>query len=297
MNQKLRQSVWSTLNLTLNWLYRGDVPGDGRGERGNPHLCIWWIQTGSVSVRYPDGRSLKAGKGDWVVLPAGTRHQDFSPQASLYSICVIAKWPDGNPLLERGLPVKLTRLEGQALEQPVERLHRFANRELILNDRTDPYSRMVTGCLVTAPVFLELEESLFCFARHLLEALARKGVRPVIHQIHDLRVLEALDLLENTPLQLLPEFSRIAQTVGLSEGQLIRQFKHWVGHTPKQHLHLRKIETAKALLKKNELQLKEVAFRLGFPSQSAFSNWCTTYLGESPRALRQNRDALVSSGV
>jgi AraC-like DNA-binding protein len=113
-------------------------------------------------------------------------------------------------------------------------------------------------------------------------------VIPDLHQIQDARVVRALDLLENAPFTELPAFSDIASRVGLSPEQLTRQFKHWVGHTPKAHLHHRKLETAKALLASKETPLKEVAYQLGFPSPSAFSNWCTKHLGGSPRQIRQH---------
>jgi len=290
---RLRQSAWSTLTLTLNWMYAGNVPIDGKGRRENPHMSMWWIQQGEATVDFRDGRIGRAVSDEWLVLPPGTRIQSFSPDAFLYSFCCIARWPDGRPLLNRGLPVTLSKEEGRDLVSPCKRLHRFVLREL----RQDPYLkwRSVTAARVTPQVFLKLEEYLFHFLRHLLNCLEQKGVHPETHEIKDVRVLDALDLLENLPINRMPKLTWIAGKNGLSESQLTRQFKHAVGHTPSMHLHLRKMDEAGALLMQSDVPLKEVAFRLGFPSQSAFSNWCVHHLGDSPRKLRNRYQTASSS--
>lgn len=260
------------------------------GQQTNPNLCMWWIQEGQARVRFPDQQEATAGQREWLILPPGDRCQEFTPGTSLYSLCLKAVWPDGRVLVRQGLPLTLIADESRELEQPLKRLHTLVQQEF--PSGPGPLHRPVSNLQIPAQVYFELNAVLSDFLRVLLDALEKKGVMPDLHQIQDARVVRALDVLENTPFHELPDFSDIASRVGLSPEQLTRQFKHWVGHTPKAHLHHRKLETAKALLASKETPLKEVAYQLGFSSPSAFSNWCTHHLGGSPRKLRKHSDGM-----
>jgi AraC-like DNA-binding protein len=249
------------------------------------------MQQGEVTITFSDGRSATARKGEWMILPPGTRQQDFAPGSVLYSLCLMLKWPDERPFLDHGLPVRLTIPEGKALEWPLLELHSLVEREI--PGRDGPRNRSITRVRIPSQVYFELNMVLSGLLRVLMDALEAKGVAPDLHPIQDVRVVKALDQLEHTPFTEMPDVSGIARSVGLSQEQLTRQFKHWVGHTPKAHLHHRKLEMAKALLASKETPLKEVAYQLGFPSPSAFSNWCNHHLGGSPRQIRQHSESML----
>ena len=287
---QLRTSAWASLNATLIWIYQGAVSPLACGKQTNRNLCIWWMRQGEVTVTFPDGRSATAGQGEWMILPPGSRQQDFAPGSVLYSLCLMLKWPDERPFLDHGLPMSLTGPEGKALERPLLELHSLVEREI--PSRNGPLNRSITRVRIPAQVYFELNAVLCGLLRVLMDALEAKGVKPDLHLIQDVRVVKALDLLEQTPFTDMPDLSGIARGVGLSQEQLTRQFKHWVGHTPKAHLHHRKLETAKALLAGKETPLKEVAYQLGFSSQSAFANWCTRHLGGSPRSVRKHSEVM-----
>lgn len=59
------------------------------------------------------------------------------------------------------------------------------------------------------------------------------------------------------------------------------------GQTPKQWIHLFTINQAKHLLMQPDLQIKEVAERLGFPEQFTFRKYFKTHTGVSPSEYRR----------
>lgn len=81
----------------------------------------------------------------------------------------------------------------------------------------------------------------------------------------------------------------LADEAGLSRYHFARLFRNTVGRTPHQHvLHLR-IVRAHALLNETRLSVAQIAFDVGFSSQSHFATVCRRVLGQSPAALRGQR--------
>ena len=62
---------------------------------------------------------------------------------------------------------------------------------------------------------------------------------------------------------------------------------HYTGQTPMQWIHLFIIGQAKHLLLQSDLQVKEIADRLGFPEQFTFRNYFKTHTGVSPTEYRK----------
>jgi AraC family transcriptional regulator len=79
----------------------------------------------------------------------------------------------------------------------------------------------------------------------------------------------------------------MAAEVGLSQLYLIRAFKAAFGQPPHRYVLLRRIERAKELLRTTDIPVAEIAFAVGFSSQSHLSNWFQRLVGVSPVAYRQ----------
>ena len=62
---------------------------------------------------------------------------------------------------------------------------------------------------------------------------------------------------------------------------------HYTGQTPMQWIHLFVIGQAKLLLLQSDLQVKEIADRLGFPEQFTFRKYFKTHTGISPTEYRK----------
>ncbi|MGW1469228.1 helix-turn-helix transcriptional regulator [Streptomyces sp. NPDC001493] len=78
----------------------------------------------------------------------------------------------------------------------------------------------------------------------------------------------------------------LARTALMSAGHFSRSFKAAYGETPYNYLMTRRIERAKALLRRGDLSVTEVCFEVGCTSLGSFSSRFTELVGESPSAYR-----------
>jgi AraC family transcriptional regulator len=79
----------------------------------------------------------------------------------------------------------------------------------------------------------------------------------------------------------------MAAEVGLSSLYLIRAFKHAFGEPPHRYVVRRRIERAKDLLRTTDMPVAQVAFAVGFSSQSHLSDWFQRVVGVSPALYRR----------
>ncbi|MFJ4774964.1 helix-turn-helix transcriptional regulator [Streptomyces sp. NPDC088762] len=78
----------------------------------------------------------------------------------------------------------------------------------------------------------------------------------------------------------------LARTALMSAGHFSRSFRAAYGETPYSYLMTRRIERAKALLRRGDLTVTEVCFEVGCTSLGSFSSRFTELVGESPSAYR-----------
>lgn len=80
-----------------------------------------------------------------------------------------------------------------------------------------------------------------------------------------------------------PALARVAL---MSPGHFSRSFRAAYGETPYNHLMTRRVERAKALLRRGDLSVTEVCFAVGCTSLGSFSSRFTELVGEPPSAYR-----------
>jgi transcriptional regulator GlxA family with amidase domain len=78
----------------------------------------------------------------------------------------------------------------------------------------------------------------------------------------------------------------LARGALMSTGHFARSFRAAYGETPYGYLMTRRIERAKALLRRGDLPVTEVCFAVGFTSLGSFSSRFSELVGESPSAYR-----------
>ena len=83
-----------------------------------------------------------------------------------------------------------------------------------------------------------------------------------------------------------PALARVAL---MSPGHFSRSFRTAFGETPYSYLMTRRIERAKALLRRGDLTVTEVCMAVGCTSLGSFSSRFTELVGESPSAYRARR--------
>ncbi len=78
----------------------------------------------------------------------------------------------------------------------------------------------------------------------------------------------------------------LARTALMSEGHFSRSFRAAFGETPYSYLMTRRIERAKALLRRGDLSVTEVCIEVGCTSLGSFSSRFTELVGETPSSYR-----------
>jgi AraC-like DNA-binding protein len=90
------------------------------------------------------------------------------------------------------------------------------------------------------------------------------------------------------------DVAALARAALMSPAHFSRQFRAAYGETPYAYLMTRRIERAKALLRRGDLSVTEVCFAVGCTSLGSFSARFTEVVGETPTAYRaRNHDALT----
>src|SRR5580765_1395645 len=82
------------------------------------------------------------------------------------------------------------------------------------------------------------------------------------------------------------DVAALARTALMSAGHFSRSFRAAFGETPYSYLMTRRIERAKALLRRGDLSVTDVCIEVGCTSLGSFSSRFTELVGESPSAYR-----------
>ena len=113
---------------------------------------------------------------------------------------------------------------------------------------------------------------------------------------HLRRARDLMDREYARPLDV-PALARVAL---MSSGHFSRQFRAAFGETPYGYLMTRRIERAKALLRRGDLSVTEVCMAVGCTSLGSFSARFTELVGECPSAYKargHEAEAVIPSCV
>lgn len=99
------------------------------------------------------------------------------------------------------------------------------------------------------------------------------------------RARDAMDRDYAEPLDV-PALAKVAL---MSAGHFSRSFRAAFGETPYSYLMTRRVERAKALLRRGDMSVTEVCFAVGCTSLGSFSSRFTELVGETPSAYRARR--------
>jgi AraC-like DNA-binding protein len=87
----------------------------------------------------------------------------------------------------------------------------------------------------------------------------------------------------------------LARAALMSTAHFSRQFRAAYGETPYGYLMTRRIERAKALLRRGEMSVSEVCWAVGCTSLGSFSASFTKLVGETPTAYRARDHGALAS--
>jgi AraC-like DNA-binding protein len=90
------------------------------------------------------------------------------------------------------------------------------------------------------------------------------------------------------------DVSALAREALMSPGHFSRSFRAAFGETPYSYLMTRRIERAKALLRRGDMTVTDVCMAVGCSSLGSFSSRFTELVGESPSAYRARNHAALA---
>jgi transcriptional regulator GlxA family with amidase domain len=106
------------------------------------------------------------------------------------------------------------------------------------------------------------------------------------------RLRRARDRMDREYAQPL-DVAALARTALMSPGHFSRRFREAYSETPYSYLMTRRIERAKAMLRRGDLTVTDVCFAVGCTSLGSFSARFTEIVGEPPSMYRsRNHDEL-----
>ena len=114
-----------------------------------------------------------------------------------------------------------------------------------------------------------------------------------VQRVHDCRYAGISPLFQklfqylDTHLENTPSMPDIAEEMGYSVSYLAREFKKKTGQTMQQYLRSRRIELAKLALLSSNDSIQNICHRLGFGSQSYFTEQFRKAVGMTPTEYRQ----------
>jgi AraC-like DNA-binding protein len=91
------------------------------------------------------------------------------------------------------------------------------------------------------------------------------------------------------------DVAALARAALMSTANFSRQFRATYGETPYAYLMTRRIERAKALLRRGDLSVTEVCMAVGCSSLGSFSARFTQLVGETPTAYRARDHGALQS--
>jgi AraC-like DNA-binding protein len=91
------------------------------------------------------------------------------------------------------------------------------------------------------------------------------------------------------------DVAALARTALMSTAHFSRQFRATYGETPYSYLMTRRIERAKALLRRGDMSVTEVCMAVGCTSLGSFSARFTQLVGETPTAYRSGDHSALAS--
>ncbi|MDA3872851.1 MAG: AraC family transcriptional regulator [Kiritimatiellae bacterium] len=276
---------WTYIHMELRWAYDHQVrdPNIKRQVMEEPGHCrAWLLRSGGVTVTTPSGGKCTAEEGMWMFCPPAPFHQHFRASSQVLSINFLFQWPSGESVLgdHEGLVFPAAdepNLESRALE--LERLvRRHTNGpDLHYYSRNTDFGHF--HWFHTA----FMQWSMEWYRVHCGAGTGMTRLSP-----DDDRAMRALRCLNTSPLHLGFPREELLRLTGLSEAHLNRLFHAEYGFTLRKSWDNRRLKHAKTFLETSMMQVKEIAFELGFRSDSHFMSWFKQRTGMRPGQYRKS---------
>jgi AraC family transcriptional regulator len=121
----------------------------------------------------------------------------------------------------------------------------------------------------------------------------REGTNNTANQLPTWRTNRLFRHIESNLSQRI-QTEQLARLVGLSQGHLMRVFKHHFGLSLRVYISCRRIAVAQSLMLSTNNSLVEISLRCGMCDQAHFTRTFRRLVGETPSRWRDNQRAIES---
>lgn len=282
MLEQARLIDWSTLQFHLMWIYEGPPSHTGKVvNRESEYYALWLVRRGSARITGERGVRV-AEAGQWMVRELGPCSQEFSEDAEILSVNFKLAWPTGQHFLDVRQSLVLEAEAFPRLERTALPLLKQVNRTI------GQAGLLLPGQRVDIHLFLATQARFIRWMEAFTDAAVNAGVSPTRLGLADERVIKAANLLERWPLDRPFDQSELERETGLTIQHLDRLFAKECQTTPGRYFDLRRLEQAKLRLATTSSSIKEIAYQLGFNSQSHFARWFGKRQKATPKDYRQH---------
>ncbi len=251
---------------------------------GDPVASFHQVRRGGCWL-LADGIKEYLGPGDLVFIEPGRPHvltdnpdnktTEAPPQATLL-LCGYCEFDDS-------LAVPLSSLFPAISVIHDEQLQQHAWLRTLLNTLSAEYLSSLPGNQIVVNKLTEV----------LLVELVRinfgqSDKSPLLRALADKQIARALQLLHNKPEQAW-SLESLAADVGMSRAGFAKRFKALVEHSMFDYLTQLRLQIASDLLSSTNLSLYEIANRVGYESDAAFTRTFKKKLGMTPTAYRKQQ--------
>lgn len=212
-----------------------------------------------------DGQACRLRRQQLTVVPAGAPHACDSPQGSQ---CLVLDLP-ANDWLERQLGH-----HAAGIQRLLDR-----SQALQLDSAQGQLLSWLASSPINDPVIANQGAAL------LLGSLACASPKAHSRALPLALLDRHIEQHAAYPLQV----ADLARLAGLSVARFHARFLDETGRTPMEYIRDKRLQLAEHLLRGTDLAVGEIAARVGYASQSAFTAALSRYQGITPRQLRRSR--------
>lgn len=237
-------------------------------EAGAAHVLV--VADGSLDVEDEGGERVVIATGDLVLLPRGLGGSRLVASASHASVIVCRFWFDLHSL--RGM---ISALPGRIHIRSAEGagwLDGIVPFLMVEVTDDEPGAALMISRIIDVIVI-----------RTLRTWVQRGGTTGWLGGLSDARIARALKAIHERPL---PRWGveALADVAGMSRSSFCERFTSLVGRSPLRYQNEWRLTLARDMLVAREARVGEVALRVGYESESAFSRAYKAMFGHPPRA-------------
>jgi AraC-like DNA-binding protein len=278
---------WAGLRRELVWIYDQKVrPGnlEGTDDFSVGHRA-WFVRQGRVELRVAKGRPLVATRGMWLFPPSKRARQVIAPETRLLSLQFLCQRATGEPLFDPDEGLILRGTDHPELEKKASALaslvgHRFPEAHT-------RYGWEKAGF----EVFLEVQAMFLLWLAEWYRVRLQHGSAMSRFTPRDDRIVQAIRCLNQSALDQGFPKEQLEKETCLGEAHLNRLFLQATQLSTRKYWQRRRLEFAKSCLESSGMPIKEVAWRLGFKSDSHFVIWFRNLSGKRPGQYREEQRA------